>query len=302
MPFFSGPLSGALARARLMGRQGEQDAYQRQQEERRYEDNLMARELARSMQEREYGQRERSLQSAAEDRDLAREQAAALAREGAATRATAAEDAARAREDAQRRDLEFRAAEAQRQRDFVGSQNAANRQNALAIRTGGQQGRPLSQNLADNLGTFGALMATGDDALQKLDAAVAAGKDVTGAIRGRITGSIGQALHIPGSSDPMEVSARAALANVASSLMKERSGGAITPQEFVRLEPFLPSKTDDEAVARQKLVDLLGNLKTVREERLNALEASGWDVSGIRRSGGAGSAAARLRAAAGRIP
>lgn len=141
-------------------------------------------------------------------------------------------------------------------------------------------GKILPSNLVDKLAMFNAMVKSASGAKDKFDRAVAAGKDVTGPIRGRVTGSLGQMLGL--GTDPLEVSARGAMTNIASQIMKERSGGAITPQEFERLEPFLDMKNVTEGVAAQKLVDLINELHLIREERLNALEGSGYDVSGLR--------------------
>lgn len=151
----------------------------------------------------------------------------------------------------------------------------------------GQQvaaGRPLPSMLADKLGSYNALIGTATDALTKFDAARTGEngtpRNVTGLLTGAVTGKVGQALGF--GREPAAISARAALSNVASSIMKDRSGGAITPQEFQRLDPFLPSRFDDENVARQKLVDLIAELERIKAERLDALEGSGYDVSVVR--------------------
>lgn len=134
MPFFAGQLAGALARARMQGRAGEQERYQRGQQAQEREDLLLQRELLRAMQEREYAQRERQLQGAAEDRDLAREQAAELARERLAAAAAAAAEAERARRERDEEARRYREEEAERQRQFTSQQNALNRSNAQTLR------------------------------------------------------------------------------------------------------------------------------------------------------------------------
>ena len=155
---------------------------------------------------------------------------------------------------------------------------------------GGPNGRPLSANLADTLGSYNALIGTADDALAKFDKAAGVDpttgkstKALTGWFDGLRNTSLAQNLGMGMGKDA--TSAVAALSNLASSIMKDRSGGAITPQEFERLQPFLPSKYDNEEDARQKMVDLKSTLEQIREARLSALEGSGYDVSALRGSG-----------------
>lgn len=143
-----------------------------------------------------------------------------------------------------------------------------------------QQGKQLPIAKADEMGTFNGLMRTAEEALTALDTATDAGKDPTGLIPGLAATKVGGWLGM--GHDPQEQSARSVLANLTSQIMKERSGGAITPSEFDRLDPFLPSKWDDEARARQKLIDLYRELGNLRASRLDAMEASGWNVGGVR--------------------
>ena len=163
--------------------------------------------------------------------------------------------------------------------------------------------RPLPAQMAEKQGSYRALIGTADDALTKFDKA--AGVDpTTGKPTKAVTGmfdalrstkavrQLGQTTGLPLGLDAEGISATAALSNLASSIMKDRSGGAITPQEFVRLEPFLPSKFEDEEKNRQNLIDLRAELERIHEERLNALEASGYDVSHLRWRGGGSEAPA----------
>lgn len=151
---------------------------------------------------------------------------------------------------------------------------------------GAPNGRPLPASIAEKLGSYNATLAVAEDALGKFDQASgydpATGKTtkaVTGLLDGLRSSTV--ASNIPGIGlGNAANSAVAALANVASSIMKDRSGGAITPQEFERLSPFLPSKYDDEGRARQKLVDLIGMLKATQQERTTALTDAGYNVGG----------------------
>jgi hypothetical protein len=70
--------------------------------------------------------------------------------------------------------------------------------------------------------------------------------------------ALGPANYIPGSSyfDPKGVEARAAVANVGSLLVHDRSGAAVTVAEMPRLAPFIPAATDPPDVALKKLRQL----------------------------------------------
>lgn len=160
-------------------------------------------------------------------------------------------------------------------------ENAANRR-AMAEQSRAYNqpyaGKQLPANKVDELGAYNGLIRSSENALAAFDEARKGGKNITGPITGRAISLFGDFTQMA----PSGISARSLLANLSSQVMKDRSGGAITPQEFVRLEPFLPSQNQDETNARQKLVDLQRELRAIREERLSALEMSGFDVSGVR--------------------
>lgn len=56
--------------------------------------------------------------------------------------------------------------------------------------------------------------------------------------------------------DPKGVNARASLSNIASLVIHDRSGSAVTVSEFPRLAPFIPRQSDDAATAKKKLAKL----------------------------------------------
>ena len=62
-------------------------------------------------------------------------------------------------------------------------------------------------------------------------------------------------------------SARGMFGNLVSMVGKARSGGAITPSEFNRLETFLPTADDDEGAVMQKLQDFLAELRDIQRIR-----------------------------------
>jgi hypothetical protein len=119
-------------------------------------------------------------------------------------------------------------------------------------------------------------------AQQAMKDASAKGMNVTGPITGRLT-AITEGL---GMANPEAVSVRGKLANITSEIMKQRSGGAITPQEFVRLEPFLASKNDTEEYAAQKITDLITYLESNRDTSLQGFEDTGYDVTKLKRRAG----------------
>lgn len=150
---------------------------------------------------------------------------------------------------------------------------------ALAeARGGGGGGRALPSTMAAKLAAYEGILSSAGGADEALSGAMKEGVNTTGFFLGRAS----PVLRGLGRLNPKAVSAQAALANVSSEIMKQRSGGAVTPQEFERLEPFLPSKNEDEAVALQKLRDLTQYLKEQDEALLRTLEDSGYDVSRIR--------------------
>lgn len=53
--------------------------------------------------------------------------------------------------------------------------------------------------------------------------------------------------------DPQGVDARAAIADLGSMIIHDRSGAAVTAAEFPRLAPFIPSEKDDAATVQKKL-------------------------------------------------
>jgi hypothetical protein len=62
--------------------------------------------------------------------------------------------------------------------------------------------------------------------------------------------------------DPAGVGTRAALSNVGSLLVHDRSGATVTVSESKRLNPFVPRETDDPKAALEKLTQLRSLLQT----------------------------------------
>lgn len=134
--------------------------------------------------------------------------------------------------------------------------------------------RPVPAGMAAQVGE-GRGLETLVQAAQAAFDALPEGFDVTGPVRGRMT----WLTEGMGWEDPKAVDFRQRLANINSTLVKARSGGAVTPQEFQRLEPFVPNKTDDEKVVRAKLEGLMRELKLMNQARVDALGDAGYDVN-----------------------
>lgn len=157
-------------------------------------------------------------------------------------------------------------------------ENAA-RMREIGARSGPtSSGRAVPSSVATSLGAYDAIARAAGDAVSSMKTATDAGVNVTGPGMGLVAGVLEKFKR----ADTRGTSARGALANVASEVMKQRSGGAITPQEFERLEPFLPSKFDDEATAQQKLNDLAAHMQRVADSQMGALEDAGYDTSRFR--------------------
>ena len=103
--------------------------------------------------------------------------------------------------------------------------------------------RPVMQGYLDNQAS-----------VRKLGAALAALNAYPNAVGlSRVGGeNINQRL------DPKGVDARAAIADVGSLIIHDRSGAAVTVSESPRLMPFIPAVTDTPDAARKKLTRLLG--------------------------------------------
>lgn len=71
---------------------------------------------------------------------------------------------------------------------------------------------------------------------------------------------------MPGKGYKGGVDARAQIADIGSLKIHDRSGAAVTAQEFPRLRPFIPAATDDPQVVKQKLENLKANLQLMQDE------------------------------------
>lgn len=91
--------------------------------------------------------------------------------------------------------------------------------------------------------------------------------------------------------DPKGVQARAAISDIGSLVIHDRSGAAVTASEFPRLQPFIPRAEDDPATARKKLDRFVKEYRAVVDEAADFYRNSGYKVpvETLRGSGASGS-------------
>jgi hypothetical protein len=78
--------------------------------------------------------------------------------------------------------------------------------------------------------------------------------------------------------DPKGVATRAAIANIGSMVIHERSGAAVTAAEYPRLRPFIPKVTDDQATAEKKLKAFVNEYQNIVAEMADFYRESGYKV------------------------
>lgn len=78
--------------------------------------------------------------------------------------------------------------------------------------------------------------------------------------------------------DPKGVSTRAAIGDLGSMVIHDRSGAAVTAAEFPRLRPFIPTVTDDPATVKKKLSRFVSEYKAVVDEARDFYRGSGYKV------------------------
>lgn len=93
--------------------------------------------------------------------------------------------------------------------------------------------------------------------------------------------------------DKSGVQTRAAIADLGSLVIHDRSGAAVTAAEFPRLRPFIPLVTDSPEAARKKLERFVQVYRDSVGETVDFYQESGYNVpTGALRSGAAGGASA----------
>lgn len=78
--------------------------------------------------------------------------------------------------------------------------------------------------------------------------------------------------------DPQGVDARAAIGDLGSLVIHDRSGAAVTAAEFPRLKPFIPTVTDDAATVKKKLDRFVREYRNIVQEATDFYRESGYKV------------------------
>lgn len=139
---------------------------------------------------------------------------------------------------------------------------------ARASGGGGERGAQLPAPAIEKMIELDDLIGQSSRASKSLGSAVAGGKNVTGRALG-VVPVPNWVRNFVGQGGEEGTGVRAELANISSSIFKMRSGAAVTPQEFSRLEPFLANDDDDESIAMiklRKLREALADIKRIRLE------------------------------------
>jgi hypothetical protein len=74
------------------------------------------------------------------------------------------------------------------------------------------------------------------------------------------------------------VDTRAAIADLGSMVIHDRSGAAVSATEFPRLQPFIPSASDDAATVKKKLGLFVTNYEAIIADQVNFFRESGYKV------------------------
>jgi hypothetical protein len=78
--------------------------------------------------------------------------------------------------------------------------------------------------------------------------------------------------------DPQGTDTRAAVADLGSLVIHDRSGAAVTAAEMPRLAPFIPQATDDPETARKKLAAFASNYQALTGDAEAFWRDSGYNV------------------------
>jgi hypothetical protein len=78
--------------------------------------------------------------------------------------------------------------------------------------------------------------------------------------------------------DPAGVETRAAVANLGSMIIHDRSGAAVTASEYPRLKPFIPTATDHPDTVKKKLGQFLNEYRKINEEMTQFYSEAGYKI------------------------
>lgn len=81
--------------------------------------------------------------------------------------------------------------------------------------------------------------------------------------------------------DPNGAETRAAISDLGSLVLHDRSGAAVTAAEFPRLAPFIPTHTDDQKTVAKKLRQFVSNYRAIVDDAAEFYKGSGYNVPEI---------------------
>jgi hypothetical protein len=140
----------------------------------------------------------------------------------------------------------------------------------------GKQPKPVPENVLKAMLTNSTSERQVDTALQLLGGKTVDGlqgdASAIGPIQGRIPDTILQ------KSNPNGVVTRAAIADIGSMIIHDRSGAAVTIAEMPRLIPFIPQITDTPEAAKAKLTRMKAELTNIGNEFRAVHESAGYTM------------------------
>jgi hypothetical protein len=140
----------------------------------------------------------------------------------------------------------------------------------------GKQPKPVPENVLKAMLTNSTSERQVDTALQLLGGKTVDGLQgdagAIGPIQGRIPDTILQ------KSNPNGVVTRAAIADIGSMIIHDRSGAAVTIAEMPRLIPFIPQITDTPEAAKAKLTRMKAELTNIGNEFRAVHESAGYTM------------------------
>lgn len=154
-------------------------------------------------------------------------------------------------------------------------------------RTKEASGKPMPASAAKSLLENQTNLRRAEQALE-----LAQGKELPGGIKGD-TAATGLKGLIPNQVlnriDPAGVDTRAAIADLGSMVIHDRSGAAVTAAEFPRLAPFIPSPTDDAETVQKKLRQFVSSYRAIVDDQIEFHRELGYKVPAqVLRSGAQG--------------
>jgi hypothetical protein len=157
----------------------------------------------------------------------------------------------------------------------VGSKGAANPVTINNVPVG-KEPKPVPEPVLKALLTNSTSERQVDTALQLLNGKTVDGlkgdPGAIGPIQGRVPDTVLQ------KTNPEGVITRAAIADIGSMIIHDRSGAAVTISEMPRLIPFIPSITDSPEAAKAKLTRMKAELTNIGNEYRAVHEASGYKM------------------------